>query len=98
MTAAVETMAWKGEVPWHGLGFQVKADAQPDEWLKMSKCDWTVSKREMFFKSQSGSMIKSTEDFALVRDTDEFHLSTVGSTWKEVQNSDAFKFFDKFCK
>lgn len=95
MSHNLETMAWRGEVPWHGLGYNVK-DGVVD--IKAAKCDWTVSKRKMFFEGKDGKHLDANGDFALVRDTDEFHLSTVGLTWKEVQNADAFGFFEKFTK
>lgn len=96
-TDAVETMAWKGQVPWHGLGYNVKDGVVN---IKNAGCDWTVSKRKMFFEGKPGDtkMYPSTTDFALVRDSDEYHLSTVGLTWKEVQNKQAFEFFEKFTK
>lgn len=97
MTDAVETMAWRGEVPWHGLGYNVK-DGVVD--IKAAGCDWTVSKRKMFYAGQEGdtNVYPATGDYALVRDPDNFHLSTVGATWKEIQNSQAFDFFTKFTK
>ena len=33
MAAAVETMAYAGEVPWHGLGVQVDSNLTPEEML-----------------------------------------------------------------
>lgn len=95
MSAHVETMAWRGEVPWHGLGYNVKNGVVD---IKAAQCDWTVSRRPMFFKGKDGQMIESDSDWALCRDTDDFHLTTVGLTWKEVQNADAFNFFEKFTK
>ena len=40
MVAAVETMAYAGEVPWHGLGTKVPHDLSTDEMLKKSGLDW----------------------------------------------------------
>ena len=37
MVAAVETMAYAGEVPWHGLGTKVPHDLSTDEMLKIAK-------------------------------------------------------------
>ena len=33
MAHAVETMAYAGEVPWHGLGKQVLPDLTPEQML-----------------------------------------------------------------
>ena len=48
MAAAVESMAYAGEVPWHGLGVQVSNDLTPKEMLVEAGLDWSVSKREIF--------------------------------------------------
>ena len=44
MAHEVETMAYAGQVPWHGLGKQVDNNMSPDEMLKAAQIDWTVSK------------------------------------------------------
>jgi phage/plasmid-like protein (TIGR03299 family) len=98
MTAAVETLAYAGEVPWHGLGVPVTNDLTPKQMLKAAKLDWTVSKRPMFFKDKAGKPVESSTDFALVRDSDDYQLSSVGEGWKPVQNEAAFDFFTKFVK
>lgn len=98
---AVETMAYRGEVPWHGLGVYLKAKASPDEIRKSASLDWGVAKRKMFYYpkgSNSGKPIEVPEKFALVRDTDDRLLSVVGSTYKPVQNEIALDFFTKFVR
>ena len=44
MSALVETMAYAGEVPWHGLGTKVPHDLSTDDMLKQSGLDWSVEK------------------------------------------------------
>jgi phage/plasmid-like protein (TIGR03299 family) len=95
---AVETMAWTNQVPWHGLGFQVADNLTPKQMMKAAKIDWTVSKRPMFFQNEKGVYVPVKEEFALVRDTDETRLSTVGQVYKPVQNEEAIEFFSKFVK
>lgn len=96
MVAAVETMAYAGEVPWHGLGNKVSNDLTPAQMLKAAGLNWTVSKRETAFKTKAGKWEPMKDEFALVRDTDEFKLSNVGSVYKPVQNEEALDFFKKF--
>ena len=48
MAHEVETMAYAGQVPWHGLGKQVDGDMSPDQMLKAAQIDWTVSKRPAY--------------------------------------------------
>ena len=45
MVAAVETMAWTGDVPWHGEGVKVDPNLTPREMMVAAGLDWSVSKR-----------------------------------------------------
>lgn len=98
MVDAVDTMAYAkaSGVPWHGLGNPVESNLTPEEMCKAAKLDWTVSKRQVFFKSKTGKHITANGEFAIVRDNDETKLTMVGSTWKEIQNIDSFRFFKKY--
>ena len=48
MVAAVETMAYAGDVPWHGLGAKVNDTMTPEEMLEAAQLNWTVSKRPAY--------------------------------------------------
>ena len=48
MVAAVETMAYAGELPWHGLGKKVPQDLSTQDFIKEAGLDWTVTKKPMF--------------------------------------------------
>lgn len=97
MTANVETMAYAGELPWHGLGVKVAENLTPEEIMKEAGLDWTVSKRQLAYEGGTTGM--AIEDrFALVRDTDDQFLDIVGKVYRPTQNKDAFDFFDKFVK
>lgn len=96
MSHNVETMAYKGQKPWHGLGFEVTQDLTPEEMLKAAGLDWTVEKRKMFFDSGNGSKIHYPGKYTLTRVTDNQQLDVVGETYKPVQNAVAIDFFKKF--
>lgn len=101
MTDAVESMAWKGQVPWHGLGVEIKENLSPAQMLKAASLTWTVSKRPLFIKKGNGNFAQieeSSHRFAIVRDTDESVLSVCGTGYRPVQNEAAFEFFAKFVK
>ena len=51
MAHAVETMAYAGEVPWHGLGKQVLPDLTPEQMLYEAGLDWSVEKIPAMIKS-----------------------------------------------
>ena len=51
MTAAVETMAYSGQVPWHGLGVPVNNDLTVHEMLVAAGLDWTVQKVPTYYRA-----------------------------------------------
>jgi len=95
MAHLVETMAYAGEVPWHGLGKSVPADLSPAQMLKAAELDWTVSKVPAFAKI--GNENKSVGWSALVRSSDDRILDVVSDEWNPIQNSEAFEFFHEYC-
>lgn len=101
MSHEIETMAYAGALPWHGLGVKVKENLIPQKIMEVAGCDWTVSKRPIAFnlgENFIGSPLPITDRFALVRDTDDQFLDIVGKTYHPTQNKDAFEFFDAFVK
>ena len=103
MAHLVETMAYAGEVPWHGLGTKVADNLTPEEMLQAAGLDWTVSRREMFTTQAPGinqieGTLKTTEYGVLVRDSDNRVLGPCGRSYIPAQNAEVFGFFDKFVK
>lgn len=96
MTAAVETIAYAHEKPWHGLGVPVTNKLSAEQMLKAAKLDWTVSKREIYLADGQKLGAKVDDQYALVRDSDNMVLSMVGSGYKPVQPAEAIGFFKKF--
>ncbi len=96
MAHNVETMAYAGEVPWHGLGKQVPADLSPEQMLKAAELDWTVQKVPAFINLEGEK--KAIGWSALTRSTDNRILDVVSDDWNPIQNSEAFQFFDEYCQ
>ena len=48
MSHEVETMAYAGELPWHGLGTKVDGNIGVDGMLKEAGLDWNVVKVPSF--------------------------------------------------
>lgn len=94
MAHQVETMAYAGEVPWHGLGVKVSDDLSVEEMIEVAGLNWTVSKQPTFYRV--GSEEIATGKFALIRDTDKKFLSNVSDGWEPCQNIDAFSIFEEF--
>ena len=97
MAHAVETMAYAGELPWHGLGVKVADDLTPREMQEAAGLDWSVEKLPMVAKAGNEEIRIPTQQ-ALVRSTDKKVLSVIGQNWEPVQNDEAFDFFVDFVK
>ena len=94
MAHQVETMAYAGELPWHGLGVPVSNDLTPVQMMEKAGVDWSVQECESFVDF-NGERI-STGQKALVRSTDGRVLTNVGKDWNPVQNEQAFEFFSEY--
>jgi len=94
MAHLVETMAYAGEVPWHGLGHKVPSDLSTDQMMQAAGLDWTVQKIPAFVKIEDES--QAIDAAALVRSSDNKILDVVSSDWNPVQNQEAFDFFQDF--
>jgi len=94
MAHEVETMAYAGETPWHGLGTKVINDLTPAQMLDKAGLNWTVEKIPTFCEIDGKKI--PTQDSALVRSSDKKILSVVSGDWNPVQNETAFEFFNDF--
>jgi len=97
MSALVETMAWSGEVPWHGLGLKVLPDLTPSQMLDAAGLNWEVEKRNLFYKTGKEETFVPGK-MALVRKTDNSLLDVIGADWNPLQNEAAFQFFNDFVR
>lgn len=105
MSHEIESIAWTGEVPWHGLGANVPQGATVAKMLKAAQIDWTVSKRPLGFAPDSTTKVSdlvagAATDvpgfFALTRDSDNKVFDVVGPQYTPTQNTEAFSFFNEF--
>ena len=98
MSHEVETMAYAGAVPWHGLGFKVNDDLSPQEMMQAAGCDWRVEKAPLSYTVDynGGTTLPVPNKWALVRSSDNSYFDTVGNGWEPLQNEDAFAFFKDF--
>ena len=102
MVAAVESMAWTGEVPWHREGVKVDPNLTPQEMMIAASLDWTVSKRPGYtittpeYGDGGMELMQTPSSFFIVRDTDNSILSHCGPKYLPVQNEKIFEFFSEF--
>lgn len=88
------SMAYAGDLPWHGLGVKVSNDLTPEQMLKAAGLDWTVDPVELF--AEVGDRRLPTGHRALVRSSDQRVLDVITNDWNPVQNAEAFEFFNDF--
>ena len=94
MSHEIDTMAYAGEVPWHGLGTKVLKDLTPEQIMVKAGVDWEVKEVESF-ADYNGKVIPTGQKCLIRSDTGAL-LSNVGQDWNTVQNIEAFKFFNEF--
>jgi phage/plasmid-like protein (TIGR03299 family) len=90
MAAAVETMAFVGEVPWHGLGNQVEEGIDLDDFRRSAGLDWEVQKSPVYYGNDG---LPFKDKFVLNRTTDSKPYAVVTSRYKPVQPKEIFEFF-----
>jgi phage/plasmid-like protein (TIGR03299 family) len=88
------SMAWAGDVPWHGLGTKVPNDLTPEQMLKAANLDWEVNPVPAY--AEIGGKQVDIGRSALVRDRDNKILDVITNDWIPNQNSTAFEFFNDF--
>jgi phage/plasmid-like protein (TIGR03299 family) len=104
MAHNIETMAYTGAKPWHGLGIKLEPNPSVDEILEAAGLNWEVKKAPLLASRLENDPFKgkgphSVPDYAaLVRDSDHSILGVCGNRFEPTQNRAAFMFFDKFVK
>jgi len=95
MAHCVETMAYVGDTPWHGLGNQLTAHQPFTTWLTESGMDWTIEQSDVLFKVGSdGLHIRSHADAKVLYRSDTLApLSVVSPRYKVVQPSEVLHFY-----
>ena len=103
MPHQVESLAYTGKAPWHGLGTPVPGHVSPGRMQRAAKLDWEVEKRPLFYKTRERPGADASAKclpgrYALVRQSDGQLLDIVKSNWEPVQNHEAFTFFHDFVR
>lgn len=98
MAAAVESMAYVGAVPWHGLGNLVDENISLDDFQKEAGLDWEVQKTPVLFAGQclpgaNNGLHTFKDKFVLNRTTDHKPFAVVSGRYKPVQPKEIFEFF-----
>lgn len=97
MAHLVQTMAYVGETPWHGLGNQLTPKQPLEVWAKQAGMDWRVLEAPVcFMTGKAGHLggIRSYEDHkVLFRSDSKEPLSVVSNRYKVVQPREILEFY-----
>ncbi|MGH6663216.1 MAG: DUF932 domain-containing protein [Rhodospirillales bacterium] len=96
-----DSMAFVGEVPWHGLGVQVPPSVTAAEMIRKANLDWKVSKVPARGARIMGADAQVYDRYLVIRDgarneRSSVDLAIVGAAYEPLQNSEAFAFFEPF--
>lgn len=90
MSHNLNSMAYYGATPWHGLGKKVESAMTAAEAIQEAGLAWQVAKEPIFL--QDSTVIPS--NYAMVRQDTRAPLGVVGDRYTPLQNNEAFRFFD----
>ncbi|MAS08583.1 DUF932 domain-containing protein [Salinisphaera sp.] len=97
MAHEVQSMAYVGDTPWHGLGRRLDRDAALDVWLKEAGMDWEIQSAPVMYQADEGVgafTIRSNPDTkVLYRSDTKAALSVVSSRYKMVQPKEVLEFY-----
>ena len=100
MSHEIETMAYAGEVPWHGLGVPVDNDMTPAEMMTAAGLDWEVSLTANHYPpdhaTHAGEPVPNSHFIERSNDGSILGEYVAGTMYKPFQNQDLFEFFKPF--
>ena len=92
----VESMAYAGETPWHGLGNKLAANQSIDTWKESAGMDWTIQESEVrYISGQNGIGMVNTfpEQKVLYRSDTKLPLAVVSKRYQVVQPGEILEFY-----
>ncbi len=93
MAHEVETMAWAGDKPWHGLGQELTYNAPIETWEKEAVMDWDIDVASVEFTNFDGETKRFKNRYALYRSDNDEGLGIVSPNYKVVQPKQALEVF-----
>lgn len=93
----VQTMAYAGEEPWHGLGNRLAPNQPLEVWRRAAGMDWTIEEAEVRFVASGnrnlGSIHAFPEQKVLYRSDTKAPLSVVSARYNVVQPAQILEFY-----
>ncbi len=101
MSHNIETMAYSGKAPWHGLGNAVDRSQSIEAWLQSAGLDWTVSRRLVRMatnRDNPEALVPIPGFLAITRDSDNKVFQVASDRYHPIQNSRILGFFREFAE
>lgn len=93
-------IAYKGETPWHGLGFKVNENSDGMTMLETAGLNWTVKRRALAMRDANGEAML-TEPLkgyrAIVRSDNDAVFQIATDSYNIVQNTEIIELFREYC-
>lgn len=93
----VQSMAYVGATPWHGLGNRLAPKQSLDVWAKAAGMDWRIEEAEVRFVAAGNHSLGSIHAFpdqkVLYRSDTKAPLSVVSARYQVVQPADILDFY-----
>ena len=97
MSHEVQTMAFVGELPWHGLGHKLPAGKSIEEWKKAAGLEWLIKRSPIKYSTPDKSITANVQEYpdfgVLYRSDNGAALSIVGNGYKIVQPGEVLEFY-----
>lgn len=97
MAHQIETMAFVGQTPWHGLGNQLPQNQPIEVWARQAGMDWRIESSNVSYmaKNERGQSIilPFEEQRVLYRSDTHAPLSVVSQRYQEVQPKEILEFY-----
>ncbi|MCG9494231.1 DUF932 domain-containing protein [Acinetobacter pittii] len=97
MAHFVETMAFVGQTPWHGLGNQLPQNQPIEVWAQQAGMDWRIESSNVSYmaKNERGQniLMPYEEQRVLYRSDTHAPLSVVSQRYQEVQPKEILEFY-----
>ncbi|WP_421257959.1 DUF932 domain-containing protein [Aeromonas sp. 600886] len=95
MAHLIDTMAYTGQTPWHGLGNVLPPQQSLDIWLQAAGMNWTIEQSDVMFNVASDALhIRPYSDSKVLYRSDTLApLSVVSSRYNVVQPHEVLHFY-----
>ncbi len=97
MAHLIESMAYVGETPWHGLGNELSPKQPLEVWAREAGLDWRIESSDVSYMSSNDKghnlIMPFAENKVLYRSDNLEPLSVVSQRYQEVQPHEILEFY-----